>query len=324
MLTLEHTQVREAATGLIARGVAAMVVELRQVSGSVPREAGTRMVVTADTVIGTIGGGHLEWKAIASARERLQARAGPATIAAPETPPFPGGSGAMGHAPAPPSSEGSGLADEERYPLGPALGQCCGGVAVVGYRRLDEVTLADWPPAPERFHLQLHGAGHVGRAVVHVLQAVPCRVQWIDEREAQDFPGEDADAGDAALPPHITRHTSEAAESEVASAPPGAHYLVMTHRHDLDQRIGEAILKRGDFAYFGLIGSRSKRERFARRWAERGIDPSLIARVACPIGLPGIGGKEPGLIAVSVVAQMLAASGSPPQPRRSSSPAATG
>ena len=294
MLTLEHTQVREAAAGLLARGVAAMVVELKQASGSVPREAGTRMVVTTEAVIGTIGGGHLEWKAIASARERLASGASPRTE----------------------------IGDEERYPLGPALGQCCGGVAVVGYRQLDEATLAGWPAAPERFHLQLHGAGHVGRAIVHVLQAVPCRVQWIDEREARDFPGEDADAGEEVLPPHITRRTSDAAEAEVAAAPPGAHYLVMTHRHDLDQRIGEAILRRGDFAYFGLIGSRSKRERFTRRWAERGIDPSQIRRMACPIGLPGLSGKEPGLIAVSVVAQMLEVS--EPQPKRSSSPVGTG
>jgi xanthine dehydrogenase accessory factor len=99
--------------------------------------------------------------------------------------------------------------------------------------------------------------------------------------------------------------TTEAAEHEVAHAPPGAFFLVMTHRHDLDQRIGEAILRRGDFGWFGLIGSRSKRERFARRWAERGIAPALIERVACPIGLPGAQGKEPGIIAVSVVAQML-------------------
>jgi xanthine dehydrogenase accessory factor len=281
MLTLEHAQVRDAAAALLARGEPAMVVELQSVQGSVPREAGTRMLVTRDQVIGTIGGGHLEWKSIESARRRL----------------------------APEELPGLRADATERYPLGPALGQCCGGVAVVSYQRLDAATLSSWPVTPERFHLQLHGAGHVGRAVAHALQGIPCRVQWIDERDAftpTALAASKERTAWAEWPPHITPVTTDAAESEVIFAPPGAFYLVMTHRHDLDLRIGEAILRRGDFAWFGLIGSRSKRERFARRWAERGIAPALIDQIACPIGLPGVQGKEPGVIAVSVVAQMLA------------------
>jgi xanthine dehydrogenase accessory factor len=97
----------------------------------------------------------------------------------------------------------------------------------------------------------------------------------------------------------------EPVEAEVAQAPPGACYLVLTHSHDLDLRIGEAILRRGDFGFFGLIGSRTKRARFVRFYEQRGIGAETVARMVCPIGVPGIEGKEPEVIAVAAVAQLL-------------------
>ncbi len=150
-----------------------------------------------------------------------------------------------------------------------------------------------------RFHLQIYGAGHVGRAIVQVLAAVPCRVDWIDERESEFPPGE--------LPPHIRRVCVEPVEAEVAMAAPGSAFLVLTHSHELDLRITQAILARGDFGFFGLIGSATKRAKFERRLAERGVAPEALARMVCPIGLPGLRGKEPGVIAVAAVAQLLQA-----------------
>jgi xanthine dehydrogenase accessory factor len=94
-------------------------------------------------------------------------------------------------------------------------------------------------------------------------------------------------------------------EAEVATAPPQGHYLVLTHSHDLDLRITEAILRRGDFAFLGLIGSQTKRARFMRRFEQRGMAPALLERLTCPIGIAGITGKEPDVIAVAVVAQLL-------------------
>jgi xanthine dehydrogenase accessory factor len=91
----------------------------------------------------------------------------------------------------------------------------------------------------------------------------------------------------------------------VRLAPPGASYLVLTHDHDLDLRITEAVLKRADFAYLGLIGSKTKRQRFVHRFEQRGIDAEAIARMTCPIGVEGIAAKEPELIAIGVVAQLL-------------------
>jgi xanthine dehydrogenase accessory factor len=155
----------------------------------------------------------------------------------------------------------------------------------------------DWPTAAPRFTLQLYGAGHVGRAIVRLLQDLPCRVQWIDERESE-FPA-------APSAPHIERLCVEPVEAEVRQAPPGAFYLVLTHSHDLDMAITEAILRRGDFGYLGLIGSATKRARFLHRFEARGIAADTLARLTCPIGVPGIAGKEPEVIALGVVAQLL-------------------
>jgi len=257
----------------LAAGEPAVIIQVTHARGSVPREQGTRMLVSAGACIGTIGGGHLELKAIACACEML--RTGEL---APHT---------------------------EHYPLGPALGQCCGGAMTLGYALLDAAALARWPLAPPRFHLQLFGAGHVGRAIAQALAPLNVLVDWIDERD-DEFPATFAahDGGHINdWPTHIRKVCVDAVEAEVATAPAGAFYLVLTHRHDLDQRISEAILARGDFGYFGLIGSQTKRARFMHRFEQRGLDAS---RMTCPVGLPGIEGKEPEVIAASVVAQLLA------------------
>ena len=98
-------------------------------------------------------------------------------------------------------------------------------------------------------------------------------------------------------------------QAEVASAPPGACYLVLTHSHALDLAITQAVLARGDFRWFGLIGSCSKRASFESRLRARGFGDDALARMVCPIGLPGIAGKEPEVIAISAVAQLLQATG---------------
>ncbi len=267
------TDLRAAALRWQAERRPAVVVEVTRSQGSVPREAGTRMLVSAGEVLGTIGGGHLELQAIADARALL----------------------ARGATAAPPP--------EQRIALGPSLGQCCGGVLGLRFVPLAACEPGDWPATPPRFTLQLYGAGHVGRAVVRLLATLPCRVQWIDERESE-FPPE-------ALPLHIEKRCVEPVQAEVAGAPHGAFYLVLTHSHALDLVLTQAILARGDFGWFGLVGSRSKRASFEHRLRERGFDAALVDRITCPIGLPGIAGKEPEVIALAVVAQMLQACAAP-------------
>ena len=251
----------------LAAGETGVVIEVVKTAGSVPREAGTRMLVSARQAIGTIGGGHLELMAIENARTLL--------------------ANVPGFEPV-----------ERHYPLGPALGQCCGGAVTLRFARLDAGAVQAWSRPAPRFVLQLYGAGHVGRAIVRLLAGIACEVQWIDERESE-FPV------DEPLPPHVERVCVDQVEGEVDLAPAGACYLVLTHRHDLDLRIAEAILRRGDFGYLGMIGSKTKRARFFHRYEERGIPAATLARMTCPIGVPGIDGKEPDVIAVAVVAQLL-------------------
>jgi xanthine dehydrogenase accessory factor len=226
------------------------------------------MLVTVEDAFATIGGGHLEWKAIATARQML--------------------------------ADKDRSVRSEHFPLGPALGQCCGGAVTLSFEMLTKAHVNAWPTDEPRFHLQLYGAGHVGRAIAKLLGTLNVSVDWIDERD-DEFPS-------GLLPPHIRKVAVDAVEGEVRSAPPGAFYLVLTHQHDLDLRITEAILRRGDFGFLGLIGSHTKHQRFVHRFEERGMARELIARITCPIGMAGISGKEPEVIAVAVVAQLLSLS----------------
>ena len=263
-------ELRHTASRWLGEGRAAVVVEVLQALGSAPREAGTRVLLSVDEALGTIGGGHLELKAIARGREMLRTRE-----RAPHT---------------------------AHFPLGPALGQCCGGAVTLSYTVLAADTLARWPAPAPRFHLQLYGAGHVGRAIATLLATLDIRVDWIDERE-HEFPATTTLGTE--WPAHIRRVCVDAVEAEVRVAPPGAFYLVLTHDHELDLRITEAVLRRADFAYLGLIGSKTKRARFEHRFEQRGVPLDAIARMTCPIGIGSAHGKEPEVIAVGVVAQLL-------------------
>ena len=248
-----------------SRGEATAIVEVVATRGSVPREAGTRMLVWHDGIAGTIGGGNLEWRAIERARAML--------------------------------ADDAMRPDDEAIALGASLGQCCGGAVTLRYRIADAASLAAWAAIDALPTLHVFGAGHVGRAVVEVLQTLDAPLRWIDERD-HAFPVEPSAA-------HVERVCVDSVEAEVSVALPGSFFLVLTHQHDLDLSIVEAILKRGDFAFLGLIGSSTKRRRFAQLLARRGIDDASIARITCPIGIDGIAGKEPAHIAIAVAAQML-------------------
>ncbi|MEN3275595.1 MAG: xanthine dehydrogenase accessory factor [Massilia sp.] len=320
----------------------AVLVTVAIVEGSVPREPGAKMLVTADGFAGTIGGGHLEHRAIGIARAMLE--------------------------------EGRDCT-LERFALGPSLGQCCGGVAHLAFERVDREQVAlvherrdedttrvlaldvtgmlpsaaaqpawalfdgqgkqiagaavpafdrtrgthvlrdadgrRWlvdPILAPRAHLMLFGAGHVGAAIVRALADLPCRVTWVDEREDM-FPAE--------VPANVTVEATDTPEALVDAAAPGTSFLVMTHSHALDLRLSIAILSRpGTGDWFGLIGSGTKRRQFEHRLRERGIAGARIDAMVCPIGLPGIAGKAPAVIAASCAAQLLtvwesAAAGAP-------------
>ncbi len=253
------------------RGETVVRVMVSAVRGSAPREPGACMLVGARDIDGTIGGGHLEWKAIAIARSMLDAPA-------------------------------QGAPRVERFVLGATLGQCCGGAVELRFERIatdqrgffrEELARRG---RPDRAPLWLFGAGHVGKAIVRIVAELPFEVTWVDER-TDIFP--------KSLPDNVTALLSDAPAGEVAHAPPGTIYLVLTHRHDLDFDLCHAILARGDFRWAGVIGSAAKAASFRKRLARRGSAPERIARLVSPIGVAGIASKHPAAIAVAVAAQLL-------------------
>lgn len=257
-------------------GRAGVLALVARADGSAPREAGAAMWVDVDGVWGTIGGGAAEHDAIAEARAMLA---------------------------------GGPEAQSLRFALGPERDQCCGGAMTVAFRRLspsDAAAVARgdfalWPEGPvfsasPRRDVFVYGAGHVGRAIVAALPRPPYRVVWIDTR-----PGA---FDEAAQPAEETRLTAFP-EADAAAAPTGARHLVLTHSHALDLEIVEAALRREDAGFCGLIGSRTKRAVFERRLRARGLGDAALARLTCPIGLPGLRDKRPAVIAASVVAQLL-------------------
>ena len=185
----------------------------------------------------------------------------------------------------------------KRFPLGAGLGQCCGGLVNLVFETLDDAQ--SWSRAEgeeDTLDLYLFGAGHVGRAVVNAMRDLPVDIHWIDSRDDM-FPPD--------LPAGVATVCTDTPEAEVDAAPAQCGFLVMTHDHSIDQSLCEQILKRDDFAYFGLIGSKSKRRMFETRMRRRGLDPQCFKRMTCPIGIDGISSKKPAVIAISVAAEIM-------------------
>jgi xanthine dehydrogenase accessory factor len=258
-----------------------VLVSVDSVQGSGPREVGAWMAVFPQTLVNTIGGGHLEFQAITEARA-LMARPVSENAASTAT------------------HEDNALTT--RYALGPALGQCCGGVVHLKFER---ISAADAPVLKQRLlangkPLALFGGGHVGRALVNVLSTLPYNVQWIDSRD-EIFPSH--------LPPNVVCEHSDPVHAAVADLPSGASVLVMSFSHAEDLDVVAACLKRqrlhGDLKFVGLIGSKTKWATFQHRLEAKGFTAEELAFITCPIGVSGITGKEPEVIAVSVAAQLL-------------------
>jgi xanthine dehydrogenase accessory factor len=237
------------------QGQPCVLVTIIEELGSTPRNAGSKMVVTADRIFETVGGGHLEFKAMELAREMLVSRTQDTRL--------------------------------ERFSLGASLGQCCGGATVLLFE----------PMGQPQAHIAVFGAGHVGRALVPLLASLPCKVQWIDSRE-NEFPEQ--------IPHGATKVVNEEVVDEVENMPPGSYYIVMTHNHQLDLELTAAILKRNDFAYYGLIGSQTKRVKFEHRLRDRGFSAEVMQKMRCPMGIAEVKGKLPVEIAISIAGEVIA------------------
>ncbi|MCJ2179023.1 xanthine dehydrogenase accessory protein XdhC [Novosphingobium album (ex Hu et al. 2023)] len=283
------------------------LVSVLATEGSAPRGAGTRMLVTADGQQGTIGGGQLEFRAIEQARTILDHPKGTWRV--------------------------------QDYPLGPLLGQCCGGRVRILVEHVDPAML-DWlhdaepgrmletvlvegrveravferetatrqsargerpgvgrrmvEPVGERPRpVYLFGAGHVGQAIARHMTGLPLQLAWFDTRPEQ-----------AAID-GVTVVDEENIGHCIAEAPADAAIVILTHDHPLDYHLTLAALGRDPVAFVGLIGSSTKLSRFRSRLKADGITDEGLARLTAPIGVPGVRGKEPDVIAIAVLAQLL-------------------
>ncbi len=319
----------EELSDLTAANEAVVMITIAGIRGSAPREVGARMLVTANECIGTIGGGQLEHQCTRLAVDMLS------------------------------GSESTSL---RTFPLGTAMGQCCGGVVDVLFEPMvdglpewlrdlhalhgqrekaayvthvgqseravitpEHVYAANRQQIPKAvsdraialinergegeriddwfvdtivgtdFNIAVFGAGHVGTAVIGALSQLDCNIRWIDSRRNifRSTPG------------NVRSIESTEPALEVSAMPPGSCYLVMTHSHAIDFDICDRILRRGDAEYCGLIGSRSKRRRFEKRYLQQGMPQAVFDALTCPIGVDGINGKKPAEIAVAAAAEVL-------------------
>ncbi|MCA1494435.1 xanthine dehydrogenase accessory protein XdhC [Ensifer sp. NBAIM29] len=261
---------REDIRDFLAREPACILIEVTGAAGSTPRDTDAWMLVSKDRIFATIGGGQLEFMAIDHARDLLR-----------------------------------GATAEHRLeiPLGPEIGQCCGGrmalsfAAVDGDTRSKLVERCDGEQA-RRPHVYIFGAGHVGNALAMALSLAPVRAVLVDTRELElatvDVQGVETCL--TAMPETIVR-----------KAPPGSAFVILTHDHALDFLIAAEALARGDASYVGMIGSKTKRATF-RNWLSREIvRPELFDQLVCPIGGAALKDKRPAVIAALTAAEVLTA-----------------
>ena len=254
-------------TTFLATNADAIVCELTSVRGSSPREQGTFMLVGREALFGTIGGGALEYMVIEHARRLIA----------------------------------NGQATEAMdVPLGPEIGQCCGGRVGVSLayanadkrRELAELVAAEEAALP---HVYVFGAGHVGRALAQILSILPVQLEVVDTRREEL----------ELLPEGIKARVVAMPEAVVRSAPAGSCYVILTHDHALDFLIAQEALARLDAPYVGMVGSQTKRAKFSSWFKAEGGDARALDRLVLPIGQHGLGDKRPAVIAALAAAEIM-------------------
>lgn len=246
----------------------AILIDITGTQGSTPREAGTFMLVSADALWGTIGGGQFEFMAIGNARDMLA---------------------------------GTGGVEEMDIPLGPDIGQCCGGRTQLRFRPLTQAVVDEIEArlALERLpEVYLFGAGHVGRALAAALAPLPLSVTVVETRQEEL----------ASLPPEMKTRLVPMPEALVKDIATGGVVVILTHDHALDFLIAREALERTDLAYIGMIGSATKRATFAS-WLSRegGGERGWMERLTLPIGGSAVRDKRPEVIAAMTAAEILTA-----------------
>lgn len=254
----------QSAHQLLNAKIPAALVRVIETKGSAPRDRGAMMLVTAEQTFDTIGGGQLEWIVSAKARDFIQ------------------------------SSEGF---MEFVVSLGPEINQCCGGIITLRLDRLTQQIYQKLESSAENTLIPdiiIFGAGHTGRAIAQSISLLPFNTTIIDSRP-NVFEG---------LPENITCINTPLPEEYVRSAKPNTAIISVTHAHHLDFLISAEALAKNQFAYVGMIGSKTKRSVFKTWMVQNDYDPKLIAGLTCPIGLKMCSDKRPAVIASLVAAEL--------------------
>ncbi len=236
------------------RGKAWVMATVIFKTGSVPRDNGTKMLITDEDTYDTIGGGRLEFRVIQRARELLLQNSDEQVL--------------------------------ENFHLAAKAQQCCGGSVSILFECFKG----------QAMHLHVFGAGHVAKALMKIAGELDARVDWVDNR-AEQFPEQ--------LPSNVQTHMRENPVDHVTTMSPGAFALVVTHDHGLDYDLLEALMKRKDCGYIGLIGSQTKAKRFKKRLQSAGFSSEEIDQVYTPVGLATVPGKRPMEVAVSIAGQLI-------------------
>lgn len=303
------------ALALLQANEAVVLCTVVRTLGSTPREIGARMLISKTEQWQTIGGGKLEWEVAAQAQALLHEKPeydwllrhyalGPSLgqccggavdilfeyLSAGDIPVFEQML----------TSHEQQQAVQRQLTLRPLHQRESDCVTTVNssssFTQINTDFLWQDVLTPAPLHIYVFGAGHVGNALIHILGTLPCHVCWVDER-AELFPPE--------IPDNVTLEVTDIPEALIEQAPTNSYFLIMTHNHDLDLHLCHHILRYTQPAYLGLIGSLTKRARFIKRLQQQGCTPEQLDALVCPMGMPGIDGKAPAIIAVAVAAEIL-------------------
>ena len=266
--------------------------------GSTPRDIGANMIIFKNNIQGTIGGGNLEFEIIRNAREKMK-------------------------------SSLTFLREKKKFPLGPNLGQCCGGYVevILEYYNKQTIPLLKslasknnqfilHPNNEETFPISsytneknyivskhfksfhpvfIYGAGHVGRALINVTNDLQIERFWIDISEDR-------------FPNNIAKDVNKVVANDLKiianNSIPNSIHIVMTFSHQIDEEIVETLLNKNNFYKLGLIGSKTKKQRILGRLRKKGISDELLQNVICPIGISEVLGKKPPQVALSIASQL--------------------
>ena len=235
-----------------------VLVTVVAVEGSLPRAVGSKMLVTAEHFVGSVGGSHIELQALRRARQLL--------------------------------NQGGVAVTETVLAAGndhDSANEHCDG----------SITLLFEPLFVNPFNIFVFGAGHVGKALLHVLTPINCQITWVDSRDGI-FP--------VNIPDSVNAICATQPADIIVQAPAHSYFVLFSHSHEQDFAIGERVLARGDADFFGMIGSSRKRQQFEQRMLAKGFALADIKeQLVCPLGMPGLKGRQPAEIAVSIAAQLL-------------------